>query len=184
MQVVFKCRCFLEVVGPAILPNASGRIEKVHYTENSYELKSQSSGVKNCWQTQYNRCGGGNYPQGAAKGCGHAGAKSMIEADRQIVQHASAGNDNDEQAGQKKFKAHRVYPVGVWTSGDIKWSEIKIINALLQMELGLAKAVSVEVKSCRNLAVLGSSNRSYQWLVYHTPACKRLNSVGSIFCFP
>mgnify|MGYP001219796309 FL=1 len=44
----------------------------------------------------------------------------MIEADCQIVQHASAGNDNNEQVGQKTFKAHRVYPVGVRTSGDIK----------------------------------------------------------------
>ena len=47
MQVVFKCRCFLEVAGPAILPNALGHIEKVHHTENSYDLKSQSSGVTN-----------------------------------------------------------------------------------------------------------------------------------------
>jgi hypothetical protein len=37
----------------------------------------------------------------------------MIEVDRQILQHASAGNDNDDQASQKKFKAHCVYPVGV-----------------------------------------------------------------------
>ena len=89
MQVVFKCRCFLEVADPAILPNAPCHIEKVHHTENSYDLKSQSTGVKNCWQTQDTRCGGGNYPQIAAKGCGHAGAKFMIEADRQSVLDAS-----------------------------------------------------------------------------------------------
>ena len=85
-----------------------------------------STGVKNCWQTQDTRTGGGNYPQSAAKGCAHAGAKPMIEADRQSVQHAGAGNDHDDQAGQKKFNAHLVYPVGVRASGDIEWSKLKV----------------------------------------------------------